>query len=166
MGIKTKFLSMGNTEAYFLYTRPNLTANGTVGSGDFAVTGSSAYSTATTYFKAMDGDSSTYWRPNANSATYTMYCSKPLRMTYITANFTGTSYVTEIVNVQGSSDNSNWTTITFSKQSSSTTTSYKYSLTNSNYYKYYKLTWSSTSKGKRVSEITWTAYYKITTYES
>lgn len=125
------------------FTRPDLTANGTVGGNAFAVLDPN--STSSNAWRAMDSNTTTsyYWNgstPYSGSKEFIFYNPNPLNVTGLTFYYTSTSYYASGLRVQGSNDNINWEDITTTYSGSSTT--YTATLTNDKYYKYYKLIFS------------------------
>ena len=82
------------------YSRPNLTANGTLWSDPLAVDGA-AYSSSYPAWKAFDGNASTYWRTASSSATLTITSQKPLVLSSMTFTFNSTSTTPSFVSVYG-----------------------------------------------------------------
>lgn len=162
MGIKTKFNPMGGKiEGKDIeFVRPNLSANGTLGGSAFAVSASSQYSSSTPAYRAVDGTTN-YWRPNtaAGNPYYIFYNPNALKVTVMVFTPTAAQYPQNVSSIFGSNDNSEWTEIlhTYSYQGSTLTLT----LTNSKYYKYYKIVFTSASGTGRVQNIAITATYKI-----
>ena len=136
------------------WTRPNLTANGTLGGDSFAVS-ATRYSTRYAYY-AVDSSTSTYWRPSSTGTVeYTLYNPNLLKITQMVFTYTGTSYRASTVTVQGSNDNTNWETVTSSY--SGTTTGTLDMSSNTKGYKYYKLSLVTYSSAIRMSNMEITA---------
>jgi hypothetical protein len=126
------------------WTRPNLTANGTLGGDSFAVS-AEAYSTSASYqaWRAVDNSTSTsyYWYSKSNGTRYyTFYNPDALKVSQIICYFTASNYRSNSLYIEGSNNNSNWVSI---ESTYSYTTSSPYTgtlvLTNNDYYKYYRL---------------------------
>ena len=132
------------------FTQPILTANGTLGGSKFAVYASAESSTTYTAYKAMDGDTSTTWRPASASATFTLYNPKPLCVNNLSISYSYTSYTSTIAKIEISDDNVNWTEITFVQ--GGTSPNFEYTLNNTSFAKYYRLTFG-TSTTPRITEI-------------
>lgn len=123
---------------YAKWNQPTLSANGTVGGSSFACTGSAETNSNgdRKFFHAFDNKSDTYWRNNSGSGYITFYNPKPLKVTnikwgYFYSHPTGG-------NVQGSDNNSTWTTI--ATWTNSTAGDFNINLnSNTKYYKYYKI---------------------------
>lgn len=125
---------------------PILSANGTLGGSSFAVEASSEYSDTRAAYTAFD-DSSTYWRPSDCTIlqTYTFYNPVAINVTKIEYQFYSTTYNTTIDLIEGSNDNTNWTTITRADSTSSNIETS--TLDNSEFYKYYRTTFAAKSSG-------------------
>ena len=121
------------------WTQPTLSSNGTLGSSTFAVSAQHKTSTSYDAWHAFDNNTNTYWCTNSYaSSTFTFFSTTALKVTKIVAKCSGTSYLIGSCTVQGSSNNSSWTTITNSISTSSATQTI--TLTNTSFYKYYRLT--------------------------
>ena len=134
------------------WERPNLTANGTLGGNSFAVTSSLNSSDE---YKAVDGSTSTYFS-FPRFTTFTFYNPTPLKVTQLIARYPS-SYYGKITDVVGSNTNSGWNTISFSRSGTTTET---ITLSNSTYYKYYRITLdrgSSSISTMRLGELLITA---------
>ena len=142
-------LGAGNVNVYFdltgQFVQPVLSSNGTLGGSSFAVSG------YTDLWKAFDGDSNTY--VSANPLNCTIYNPTPIKITSIDVVLSGSYAVSEDPGtIQGSNDNSSWTNIPFTFSSSTL----KYTLNNTNFYKYYKFTDVEVYQS-RINEMTITA---------
>lgn len=104
------------------WTNPKLTGNGTMGGTGCACAADSYYNSSYYQYYAFDNSTSSYWRNSTNST--------PTWITYYTPN---AAFVTSVVfsfnsiasagRIEGSNDNSTWTTIgSFSGNTSSTLT--------------------------------------------
>ena len=137
------------TSAWQEWTQPVLTNNGTVGGYSFAVvaSGEEQYS-SNPYraYEAFDNDASTYWRSNGGSGAKWLefYNPVPLKVTNL-QYVPWYNYPTE-GNVQGSSNGTDWTTITTWTNSSASSFNIDLS-TNTNAYKYYRINITNTSDG-------------------
>lgn len=122
------------------FVQPTLSANGTMGGSSFAVSASSAYSSEYAAWKAVDGSNSTFWQTAATtSGSFTFYNPTPLKVTslYLSAYQT-TGRQLKAGNIQGSNDNSTWTTITSWSGNTSLNLTVNMS-SNTNFYNYYKI---------------------------
>ena len=145
------------------FTRPNLTADGTLGGSSFAVKDVGAGTSTITYpaWRAVDNSATTYWGgnlPYSGNKIYTFYNPNALKVSELTYTYNSTSYRATAISIQGSNDNSTWEDITSTYSGSSTT--YTSALTNSKYYKYYKLTFTPYSSYVRICNLAITATYK------
>jgi hypothetical protein len=133
-GAKTRYYKY----TYESWTQPTLSANGSMGGSSFACTGSAETNSNgdRKFFHAFDNNSDTYWRNNSGSGYITFYNPKPLKVTnikwsYFYSHPTGG-------NVQGSDNNSTWTTIVTWTNSTAGDFNIKLN-SNTKYYKYYKI---------------------------
>ena len=135
-----------------VWGRPVLNANGTLGGTVFAVQASSELNTNCQAWRAVDGTESTsanyYWNATSLPAWFTFYNPNAINVTKLTiANMpTSANYIITAGEVQGSDDNSSWTTIK-SFTNSVITANSKWSIDlsdNTSYYKYYRLYITST----------------------
>lgn len=126
-----------------VFVRPNLTANGTVGGNAFAVSGTTSSSSRPLYY-AVDNSSSTYWMLYLSSSSavgyFIFYNPKALKVTELVLNCGSANYIpnTSSLVVQGSNDNSSWTTI--NKTVSVNSAVVTINLANTTFYNYYRLT--------------------------
>lgn len=130
------------------WEQPILSANGTMGESSFAVVASSESSASYAAWKAFDDNSSnTQWRPSSctTTQTYTFYNPVAINVTKLEYEFTTTTYTTTIDLIEGSNDNTNWTTI--SKADTTDSAIVTSALTNSAFYKYYRTTFAAKSSG-------------------
>ena len=138
------------------WTRPNLTADGTLGGNSFAVYSPTRNSNP---YRAVDDSASTYWGYyDSGNQTYIFYNPDALKVTEIVYAYKSSSYRASAVVIQGSNDNSKWVDITSTYSGSGTT--YTSTLTNDKYYKYYKLTFAPYSSYIQVKDMAITATYK------
>lgn len=142
------------------FTRPNLTADGTMGGNDFAVSDPDPDHIYSYPWKAVDSNSSTYWGVTSNItyeyADFIFYNPNALKVTELIISHPSTGYMESSIIISGSNDNSSWCQLesTYSKSSSTSTVN----ITNNIYYKYYFLRFKP---GRlRVSDIAITAVYK------
>lgn len=131
------------------WEQPILTTNGTLGGNTFACRVDSNYTDYYGY-KALDGNLSTSWQSNGTSASGTyfiFYNPEPIRVERIDWSGTPTYGTITAGIVYGSNIDGDWTQLaTFSGGSTSGGTMDLSS--NTNYYKYYKITptsWTDTS---------------------
>ena len=146
------------------WTQPTLTSNGTLGGNRFAVSASNNYD-ASTYpiYKSFDNDDSTIWYCSSAPVDVIMYNPQPLKITKIqcknrvdAANYTFTAGT-----VYGSNDGSSWTQLTtFTNNVTTAGGTYDISLSsNTNFYIYYKVTFSTASTTGVGANFTITATY-------
>lgn len=149
------------------FTQPALSANGTMGGNSFAVEASSEYTTSTQAWKAFDNDitSGNAWESSTGTPWLTFYNPQALRVTNLQfrnyyAN-TSAANTPNTVTVQGSNDNSNWTTLTtFNNTNYTANDTWSVSMTgNSSYYKYYRMNFTCTGTYMFVTECVITASY-------
>ena len=123
------------------FVQPILTANGTMGGDKFAVAVDSRYDDYSAY-KALDGDTSTSWQSNGTTAAGTyfkMYNPNPLNITKIVWSGTPKYGTITAGIVYGSNDDIDY--VELATFSGGTTSSGTMDLSsNTNYYKYYKIT--------------------------
>ena len=117
------------------FVRPNLSSNGTLGGNAFAVTANASPPNA---YKAVDGSASTVWSAYS-SATYTFYNPTPLNVTKVLIKCYDRNRSISSATIQGSNDNSSWTTISSSYSLNSNTYVGTLTLNNNAFYKYYIL---------------------------
>lgn len=119
------------------FTQPTLSANGTLGGSSFAVSTDSQDSSYPLW-KAFDKQSSTRWVTNKQNCYIIIYNPNPLKITKIATVANSDSWNSiQSLTITGSNDNSTYTNITCSL--SKVTANQTITLTNSNFYKYYKL---------------------------
>jgi len=101
MTIPIKLISWGS------WSRPNLTANGIIGSSDFAVTASVNDTDA---YKAVDDSNTTTWyvAKSSGMASYIFYNPSELKLSRLTLR-KRTMYAYPTFSLYGSNDNINWT---------------------------------------------------------
>ena len=146
------------------FTRPNLTADGTLGGDSFAVSASSVYASTAPAWRAVDGSTSIsyYWSPNYSDSnpTYTFYNPNWLKVSQIRMTYTNNSYRASTVTIQGSNDNVNWTNLSSSYSGTTTGT---LTINNDNGYKYHRLAFVRYDTFLRLAEMTITAQEGIAT---
>lgn len=137
------------------FVRPNLTANGTLGGSSFAVAASSENGTAYAW-RAVDGDTSisAVWEGTAVASSYTIYNPIPLFInSFNITNYNNSDswrYVPTAGSVYGSNDNLTYTYLspyTNSNTGQNATWNLPITEANKGFYKYYKITISSTYNG-------------------
>ncbi len=120
------------------WTRPNLTENGTIGGNAFAVLDPGPMGSTTNPYMAVDGNMNTDWYCRTYGAqTFIFYNPGALKVTNITYTLYSSFYALSNVAIQSSNDGVNWVDIESTYSGSGTT--YTSTLTNSLFYKYYKL---------------------------
>lgn len=143
------------------FTRPNLTANGTLGGDAFAVSESGSVSpSGYPAYYAVDSSTSNYWWASANINYFTIYNPDPLKISSIVITYisSSTTYVAKDITVQASNDGSSWTDIYSSTYVEGTTRTL--SVNSSKFYKYYRLVMPVYSVYLRVTDIAISGTYK------
>ena len=160
----TKNITLSSATYNTTWTRPNLTAKEPLGGDSFAVAASSETSTSYPAWYAVRATSGTsyQWRSaSITTCTYTLYNPNQIKASTITINFTGTSYMPTTLTVDGSDDNSTWTSISSNYSASSTKGTL--TMTPTTGYKYYRLNFTRSAAGNiRVYVINVTAVQKDT----
>ena len=138
MNIFSKNLLMASGEKKWV--QPILTANGTIGGNSFAVYASGD----TNAYRAFDSSASTYWSV-FSVVPLIIYNPQALLISELTFYYTSKNYSlagmgTSGYSVQGSNNNSTYSSISFSETPSSNNTISTLTLNHSIYYKYYKIT--------------------------
>lgn len=166
------------------FTRPNLSADGTMGGSAFAVS-AIGYSYASYIYKAVDSSPSTCWQisfsttpvTSSNPIWYILYNPEALNIKSLTvtspANTSneGMKYHRTIRNatLQGSNDNSSWEDITsVSGEGKKANTVFNCS-TNTKYYKYHRILVTAVNPyspnksyyGLNITDISITATYEV-----
>ena len=156
-GTDKTFTHTLSAASWVTFTRPDLTANGTLGGDSFAV--SSSDSKSGQAYNAFDDRSSTYiWFSDTSKITF--YNPKKLKVSSLIVTYTTDSatYQANTITVQGSNDDKNWTDLgTFSYESGISRT---LSVNSSVGYKYHKLTLTPKLTYIRITNIDITAQYK------
>ena len=126
------------------FTRPNLTANGTMGGNSFAVSCDSAVSGYSPY-TAVNGNTDYLWMVNNTNSIckYTFYNPIPLKVSQIVNYYTSTTYSAVNFIIEGSNDNQNWTEIITCRVNSSLTQTIPVNSTR--YYKYHRITYKNST---------------------
>lgn len=144
------------------WTQPTLTANGTLGSGTFAVAASSEYRPA---WYAVNKNSSDWWTSNSvTTADYILWSSTPLLLSGIAVtnrsdmgNTAPNSFA-----LYGSNDNTTYTLIgNYTNSNSTAGATWTQAVSTSNFYKYFKMHINSVFSGVQIdfAEIALTAKY-------
>ena len=145
-----KILKQENVRKYYKYqyetfTRPNLTSDGVLGGGSFAVK-TNGYVSGYQAYKAVDGNNSTGWEcSNYATDAYIFYNPIPLKLTSIKMrNWTGSGRKDSSKGgkVYGSNNGEDWTElVTYTNSDYSSGAEWYISMTSvSSAYKYYKIT--------------------------
>ena len=126
------------------FSRPNLSANGTMGGNSFAVSCDSSVSGYSAYY-AVDGNTDYLWMVNNTNSIckYTFYNPIPLKVSQIVNYYTSTTYSASNFTVEGSNDNENWTeigTYTVSKTLTQTIP-----VNSTRYFKYHRITYKNST---------------------
>ena len=126
------------------FSRPNLSANGTMGGNSFAVSCDSSVSGYSAYY-AVDGNTDYLWMVNNTNSIckYTFYNPIPLKVSQIINYYTSTTYSASNFIIEGSNDNQNWTeigTYTVSKTLTQTIP-----VNSTRYYKYHRITYKNST---------------------
>lgn len=104
------------------WTNPKLTTNGTVGGTSCACAADSYYGSSYYQYRAFDNSTSSYWRNNHNSTPTWITYYTPVAV-FVTSVVFSFNSIASAGRIEGSNDNSTWTTIgTFSGNTSSTLT--------------------------------------------
>ena len=165
----------GYTTTDVSWSQPTLSSDGTLGSGELAVSPTSVYS-SNYGWKAFDKSSSTQWlsaAQNNNSLpqSITIYTSKPIKISYITVNnrLTHSNTYPTAGYIYGGSTSSPATSLKyFTNSTSGAGSSWGISLSgNNNYFNYHKISFTSASfqsstSNFGVSEISISAVYQTT----
>ncbi|MBO6273708.1 hypothetical protein J6O48_13165 [bacterium] len=133
-----------NSATVSTFTRPNLTANGTMGESSFAVSCDSSVSGYYAY-SAVNGNTDYLWMVNNTTSIckYTFYNPTPLKVSQIINYYTSTTYSASNFVIEGSNDNSSWVeigTYTVSKTLTQTIP-----VNSSRYYKYHRITYKNST---------------------
>ena len=137
------------------FTRPNLSANGTLGGDSFAVNGWTTQSNNYAPFKAVDSSSSTYWTGTVWSDSagkhgprFVFYNPNPLKVTQLVMTYNNYGPGNGNASLQVSNDNSNWEYVDVTYNLNSTTGTM--TVTSPKYYYYYKVGFGLASEGARI----------------
>lgn len=137
------------------FTRPDLTANGTMGGDAFAVKSG----TSTTAYRAVDSSStSSVTISSANNYEFIFYNPDALKVSELGLDFSTTSYAPTNITIEGSNDNENWTSV--NTWSGSASTYVIFTVNSSVYYKYHKLTFTPNGTTVRLEDLDIAAVYK------
>lgn len=153
-----KTITVNVPEETQTFTQPVLSANGTLGGSNFAVSASSENQSGTNpyrAFEAFDGNSDTYWRcANTTSGWIQFYNPKPL---YVSTLIWGYFYSYPTGgSVLGSNDGTNFDTLTTWTNSSAA--DFTITVNSTKAYKYYRITVTGVNKDVvHCKEITITA---------
>ena len=126
------------------FSRPNLSANGTMGGNSFAVSCDSSVSGYSAYY-AVNGSTNYIWMVNNtnNICKYTFYNPLPLKVSQIVNYYTSTTYSAANFIIEGSNDNQNWTEIgTYTVTKTLTQT---IPVNSTRYYKYHRITYKNST---------------------
>lgn len=142
------------------WVQPVLTANGTMGGDSFAV--SATNNNEGEPYRMFDGDTSSsyYCQCRAESGTITFYNPQKICVTNINiTGWTDSNWQVKNCVLSGSNDGISWEQISTYNDAF---ISYNWALSNTNYYKYYKIDWvRNGSYGLLWREITLTATVEI-----
>jgi hypothetical protein len=142
---------------WLTWTRPDLTADGTIGGNSFAVN-AKRYNSQYAYY-AVDSDPSTYWRVDSDTVgnssvtinggmfSYTMY--NPNRFKVNGFVISTSTLMTEFA-IKCSNDGVNWKTEKFSYVKN---TDYEITILNPKPYKYYEIRFGTSSSSLEVTDI-------------
>ena len=159
-GTTYKLKKQENVRKYYKYqdtawTRPNLTANGTLGADAFAVSANGQYSSTYAIFKAVDGNNSTGWEVSSpTTAYYIFYNPVALKLSSIKMrNWTGSGNIdaSKGGKVYGAYDGNTWTElVTYTNTSYSSGAEWNIDMSSvSNAYTYYKITCTDGTSNNR-----------------
>lgn len=126
------------------FSRPNLSANGTIGGNSFAVSCDSSVSGYSAYY-AVDGNTDYLWMVNNTNSIckYTFYNPLPLKVSQIVNYYTSTTYSAANFIIEGSNDNQNWTEIgTYTVTKTLTQT---IPVNSTRFYKYHRITYKNST---------------------
>ena len=154
------------------FTRPNLTANGTLGGDSFAV-GSQSGNTQYPAYYAVNGNGGNYWIGTTYTSSgtsylprYYMYNPNPLKISQLVLTFTGTSYMPNAqsstinnLSIYACDDNESYESLALDYSISGNTITV--SITNPKSYKYYRIHLRPKQTQVRVSDIAITGEEKV-----
>lgn len=127
------------------FSRPNLSANGTMGGNSFAVSCDSAVSSGYQAYYAVDGNTDYLWMVNNTNSIckYTFYNPLPLKVSQIVNYYTSTTYSAANFIIEGSNDNQKWTEIgTYTVTKTLTQT---IPVNSTRFYKYHRITYKNST---------------------
>lgn len=158
------------TETETSWSRPNLSSDGTIGSSSVATYASAIYGSYNAY-RAVDGNSNTYWYGRGTVPYYWIFYSPtPIKITQmvLSAHSSGKSgyYQAQAFQIQGSNNNSSYTTL-FTYSNTSRPATVTANLSPAGYYNYYRMyitTAAISSIASIYTEITMTGTQKTTSY--
>lgn len=136
------------------WTQPSMSANGSLGGDIFAVSSTNDSDNA---YHAFDSTG-----VSINLGTLTLYNPNPFCITKLVfegRNYPANTYV-KAFTLYGSNDNSSW--IEIQSFSGGTVSSKTYNVTNSSYYKYYKMVVTDGTGKARICNLTITATEQVT----
>lgn len=141
-GKEIKKIYFGNTD----FTTPTLTANGSLGGSAFAVYSSNVHSSTYDAFNVFSLGESQFYSSDANPSSGTIYFTiynpvalkvSQIAFTNVPSGFTSSS--PKEIEIQGSDDNSTWTTLTSYTNTNNTVGSTWTVDISGGYYKYYRI---------------------------
>lgn len=142
---QAEYSSYGAVEVSF--TRPNLSADGTLGGSEFAVSADEPYPSTNPAYRALNSSTSDSWQGPSVGGNFTIYNPLPLKITsFDVMNYYGSSssYSMTGGTIYASNDGSNWTFLNNFTNSviAGNCTVWNLPITESvrNFYKYYKIT--------------------------
>lgn len=152
---------------YTNWTQPVLSSNGALGGNSFAVSfPNGVYSTAYEPYLAFDGNNNTYAIGVGGDNTMPMiiYNPTPLNITNISmVKYSGYNFTS--IGIYGSNNNSTWEQIQTIQTSSGT--DFSWNISNSKYYKYYKISPLTGTQGRfEIIEMNITATQMVESDES
>lgn len=152
------------------FTRPNLSANGTLGGDSFAVNGWTTQASNYAPYRAVDSSSSTYWTglvwsdsAGKHGPRFVFYNPNPLKVTQLVMTYNNYGPGNGSATLQVSNDNSNWEYVDVTYSLNSTTGTM--TVTSPKYYYYYKVGFGLANENARINlvNLNITATEKIAT---
>lgn len=154
------------------FTRPNLTANGTLGGDSFAVGAQSGNTQYQAYY-AVNGNGGNYWIGTTYTSSgtsylprYYMYNPNPLKISQLILTFTGTSYMPNAqsstinnLSIYACDDNESYKSLALNYTISGNAITV--TITNPKNYKYYRIHLRPKQTQVRVSDIAITGEEKV-----